>query len=193
MLGTLASDETATVEITVTVDDADGARTNIATVTSDTFDDNTDNNSAQAVTDAVAADLEIDKSVNDATPNLGDEVIWTITVTNNGPDTAEAVVVSDVLPEGTTFVESTADFDSVAGIVELGDLDSGQSVRFDITVTVDDREEIDNTATVSSDTFDNDDTNNSDNAIVDAVVADVTISKVPDDPAPNLGLSLIHI
>ena len=186
-LGTLASGETVTIEVTVTVDDADGARTNIATVTSDTFDDNTDNNSAQAVTDAVAADLEIDKSVNDATPNLGDEVIWTITVTNNGPDTAEAVVVSDVLPEGTTFVESTADFDSVAGIVELGDLDSGQSVSFDITVTVDDREEIDNTATVSSDTFDNDDTNNSDNAIVDAVVADVTISKVPDDPAPNLG------
>jgi len=45
MLGTLDAGETVSIEVTVTVDDADGARTNIATVASDTFDNDESNNS----------------------------------------------------------------------------------------------------------------------------------------------------
>jgi len=73
------------------VDDAEGARVNTASVSSDTFDDDDSNNTAEAETDAVAADLGIEKTVDNETPNLGEEVVWTIEVVNNGPDTAENV------------------------------------------------------------------------------------------------------
>jgi len=111
-LGDLASGETAEFTITVTVDDADGPQVNTATVSSDTFDNNPDNNEDDAEVDAIAADLMIDKSVDNSEPNLGEEVVWTIDVTNNGPDTAENVVVTEAQPEGTTLVEPVDERDS---------------------------------------------------------------------------------
>lgn len=188
-LGDLAPDEVFSIDITVTVDDADGARTNVAVVSSDTFDSNLDNNDDNSIVDAVAADLMIEKSVDNPTPDLGSEVVWTIEVVNNGPDTAESVVVTDALPAGTTFVSSSDErFDADTGVIELGDLASGDSVMFDITVTVDEADTPQvNTATVSSPTFDNDPTNNEDDAVVDAVAADLELVKevIPETAAPG--------
>uniref|UniRef100_UPI002628ADC1 DUF11 domain-containing protein n=1 Tax=uncultured Tenacibaculum sp. TaxID=174713 RepID=UPI002628ADC1 len=46
------------------------------------------------------ADLSIVKSINDATPNVGDVVTFTLTLTNAGPDVATNVSLSDVVPNG---------------------------------------------------------------------------------------------
>ncbi|MBU7029974.1 MAG: DUF11 domain-containing protein, partial [Theionarchaea archaeon] len=43
-----------------------------------------------------SADLRIEKTVSDPTPNVGDTVTFTITVYNDGPDTATNVDVEDV-------------------------------------------------------------------------------------------------
>ena len=192
-LGNLASGESVSLDITVTVDDADGARTNTASVTSDTYDSNLANNEDSAVVDAIAADLMIEKSVSDPTPDLGSEVVWTIVVTNNGPDTAENVSVRDVQPVGTTFISSSDDrFVPETGEIDLGDLDSGESVSIDIVVKVDDAEGARvNTASVTSDTYDNDDSNNEDDAEVDAIAADLMIEKSVNDPAPDLGSEVV--
>ena len=178
-LGDMASGESVTVDLTVTVDDADGARVNIASVASDTFDNDTTNNEADAETDAVAADLVIVKSVDNESPDLGAEVIWTIEVINLGPDTAVNVEVEDALPMGTSFVRTTDDrFDAMAGTIALGDIEAGASVSFDVTVTVDDANgPLTNVATVTSDTFDNNPANNIDDATVDAVAADLELIK----------------
>ena len=45
--------------------------------------------------------------ISSATVTAGDNVTYTVTVSNNGPDTAEAVSVTDTLPSGVTFVSAT--------------------------------------------------------------------------------------
>jgi uncharacterized repeat protein (TIGR01451 family) len=46
------------------------------------------------------ADLAITKSVNITNPKIGDEVEFTIVVSNAGPSTATGVIVTDLLPDG---------------------------------------------------------------------------------------------
>lgn len=49
---------------------------------------------------AQTSDLSITKTVNDSIPNVGDQIIFTITVSNAGPDIATGVTVRDVVPSG---------------------------------------------------------------------------------------------
>jgi uncharacterized repeat protein (TIGR01451 family) len=58
--------------------------------------------------DAASADLAITKSAPSATYRASDQVTYTITMTNNGPDAAQSVVVTDSLPLQVTFVSCAA-------------------------------------------------------------------------------------
>ena len=49
---------------------------------------------------ACPIDLELDKSVNNATPYLGDEITFYLEITNNGPGGATGVMLEDDLPAG---------------------------------------------------------------------------------------------
>ena len=53
------------------------------------------------------ADLALAKTVSDPTPNVGDTITYTITLTDNGPDNATSVQVTDLLPSGVSFVSAT--------------------------------------------------------------------------------------
>jgi uncharacterized repeat protein (TIGR01451 family)/gliding motility-associated-like protein len=52
-------------------------------------------------------DLSLIKTVDNTTPNVGDNLIFTIKVTNIGPDAATNVEVADELPPSLLFVSST--------------------------------------------------------------------------------------
>lgn len=67
-------------------------------------------------------DLSLDKVVDNATPNIGDLVNFTITVNNDGPDAANSVVVTDQLPDGYTYVadNSLGSYDNLTGIWNVG-------------------------------------------------------------------------
>src|SRR5947209_10996941 len=52
-----------------------------------------------------SADLSVTKADSPDPVNTGSNLTYTITVTNNGPDTAANASWSDTLPLGTTFVE----------------------------------------------------------------------------------------
>jgi uncharacterized repeat protein (TIGR01451 family) len=85
------------------------------------------------------SDLELQKTVDNPTPNLGDDVTFTISVTNNGPDAAMNVAVQDLLPAGLTFVSdnpSQGSYDSVSGVWTVGNIASGGNATLEIVATV---------------------------------------------------------
>ena len=51
-------------------------------------------------------DLSLTKSVSNSTPNIGDVVTYTITVSNAGPNAATGVAVEDVVPNGLTSIST---------------------------------------------------------------------------------------
>ena len=46
------------------------------------------------------------KTVSNPTPNVGDPITFTVTLTNQGPDAATGVQVTDLLPAGLSFVSA---------------------------------------------------------------------------------------
>ena len=86
------------------------------------------------------ADLMIEKLVDDSTPECGDQITYTIKVTNNGPAKSKGIVVSDLLPSGLIYSTSTPSqgtYDANTGIWTIGDLNSGASATLTISATVD--------------------------------------------------------
>jgi uncharacterized repeat protein (TIGR01451 family) len=113
---------------------------------------------------AEQADLEISKADSPDPVTVGDNLTYTITVTNLGPDAATNVVVTDTLPSGVTFVSASPGCVHSAGVVtcNLGNIPAGGFVTITIVVTVTAPGTISNTATVTSDTLDPKTANNSD-------------------------------
>lgn len=85
------------------------------------------------------ADLRVEV-VDSADPvTAGAQLTYTVTVTNLGPDTATGVVLSSILPAGTTLVSTTGCTESPAGGVPtctIGSLASAASTQVTLLVTV---------------------------------------------------------
>ena len=81
---------------------ANGTIENSVIVRANEYDPEESDNSADApgVVAEPVVDLSIVKTVDIMTPYYGDAVTYTITVTNNGPNTATNVVVTDTVPSG---------------------------------------------------------------------------------------------
>ncbi|MFK8111753.1 MAG: choice-of-anchor Q domain-containing protein [Rubripirellula sp.] len=97
------------------------------------------------------ADLSIAQSVNNANPTLGEEVTFTITVSNDGPDRATNVEVTDFLVDSLIFERSTVSqgtYDDLDGIWSVGSLNSGAIAILTITATVDTSDTVSNTAEI---------------------------------------------
>jgi uncharacterized repeat protein (TIGR01451 family) len=167
-LGTMTAGQVQTITTTYFVPLAyAGANPilNTATVTTTTADPTPANNSSTASTGvgAASADLSITK-VGPAQVFRGQPVVYTITVTNNGPTDAAGVTVADPTPTGLTFVSNTGDC-VTAFPCTLGSVQSGASrtitATFDVPAAYAGPEPVVNAATVASSTADPDGTNNS--------------------------------
>ncbi len=105
-LGTLAAGARATVRVTLTAQDVTQVN-DVATVSSGTSDPNTANNQATGRVDFIgSADLSLTKT-GPAAVVAGTDLTYTITVHNDGPSVAHAVLVQDQLPTGVSFVSVT--------------------------------------------------------------------------------------
>src|SRR4029450_7113639 len=92
-LGNLDTSRAAELTLTARVVSA-AAQTNTAAVShSDQFDPHTGNTPASAPETPHQPDLQLAKSVSNATPNVGDHITFTVTLTNRGPDAATNVQV----------------------------------------------------------------------------------------------------
>src|SRR5262249_47520966 len=87
-VGPVAVSATPTVTVAASVVSHE-AQTNTARISgADQFDANTANNSASATETPREADLAVAKTVSNPSPNVGDTITFTVTVTNLGPDVA---------------------------------------------------------------------------------------------------------
>jgi uncharacterized repeat protein (TIGR01451 family) len=149
----------------------------------------------------VESDLELSKVVDVAAPNVGDDVTFTITVTNGGPDSAMNVAVTDLLPAGLTFVSSNPSqgaYVSGTGIWTVGTILSGADATLDIVATVTTLGAKTNVAEVTaSDSADTDSTpDNSDTApneddtdsvVVTPLSIDLALTKAASAANVNVG------
>jgi uncharacterized repeat protein (TIGR01451 family) len=122
-----------------------------------------------ALAQSPAADLSVTKTVDNATPFDGDTIVFTLTVTNNGPDAASGVSVADALPAGVTYVSDDGAGAYASGVWTIGGLAANSSATLNITATVDantDGDAIVNTAVVSGAETDPDSANNMASATV---------------------------
>ena len=102
----------------------------------------------------LCSDVSVSKTVNNSSPVIGSNVIFTITATNNGPSSVTGVSVNDILPSGYTYVSSSVPagttYNNVSGLWSIGNLNNGQSVSLLITATVNPTGSLTNTANITS-------------------------------------------
>ena len=103
---------------------------------------------------AAAADLSVAKSVSSASPALGQNVTFTISVTNNGPGAATGVVVSDYLPAGVSYVSDDAAGAYVpgTGLWTVGALANGATATLHVVGLVGSTDQACNSAAVAAST-----------------------------------------
>jgi uncharacterized repeat protein (TIGR01451 family) len=139
------------------------------------------------------ADLSVTKTDSPDPVTTGNDLTYTVTVTNNGPDPATSVIVTDNLPAETTFVSCSSTGGGVCGgsdnnrTVTFALLPSGASetITFvaNVNCSVADGTVISNTATVSSSTPDPDPNNNSSTATTTASNPPPTITDASANPS----------
>jgi uncharacterized delta-60 repeat protein/uncharacterized repeat protein (TIGR01451 family) len=133
-----------------------GVVTNSATVSAASNDLNPEDDSAVSVVTVVAPTADLALGLSDAPdPVLSSHhLTYTLTVTNQGPATATAVTISDVLPPGVSIVSVVPagfTFDgTTVTFPNLGNLASGGSLSVTIIVSPFVGGTITNTATCSS-------------------------------------------
>lgn len=92
------------------------------------------------ITLACSADLSLTKTVDNTSPNVGDTIIFTITIDNNGPDSASGIQVRDVLPAGLINIlaaPSVGIYNTGTGIWDLGStMNSSTSETLIITAEI---------------------------------------------------------
>jgi LPXTG-site transpeptidase (sortase) family protein len=150
-IGTLPNSTQATLSFVVRVTVTSPA-TNTATKTAeDQTDPVSGNDSASATVTGLSADISVVKTVNQATPLLGQNVTYTMVAHNLGPSTAPGVQLRDLLPAGLTFVSYTATqgtYNPATGIWNVGTMVNGSTVTLAVVVTVKASGTIVNTVTV---------------------------------------------
>ncbi len=220
-VGALANGESQTLEIRGNVIATDPFENIAEVVAADQFDsdstpdngfDNGEDDTARVSVNPASADLSLTKSINDATPNVGDDVIFTLTVRNDGPDTTNDIAVLDTLPPGLTNVRAeteTGVYDSDDQIWRMDELTSGSTATLTLTATVDRAANdsptpitrINYAEIVASSQFDPDSTpgngseDEDDNASVSFIpqLIDLALTKTSDTELANVGDTVEYV
>ena len=124
-------------------------------------------------------EINPDKTANISNPNFGDNVTYTVTVTNDGIGDAKDVVVRDVLGEGLKFVSATGNYtfdEATHTVTWIVDLAKGESKVFSVIATVSGYGNVTNSLVVGNKT-----------ASVNVTVPEINPDKTVDNGIPNFG------
>ena len=143
-IGTLnnAADETLSLVCNVSVGQGGNTITNIlstADITMDQTDPNNANDGATASTTiSNEADISTTKTVSSSTANEGDNITYSLGVTNNGTAQASSLTITDSCPTGTTFVSATPSGSSTfsAGTWTIGTLNNAADETLSLVCNV---------------------------------------------------------
>ncbi|MBE6499843.1 MAG: DUF11 domain-containing protein [Methanobrevibacter thaueri] len=133
-----------------------------------------------------SCDLAIIKLVNATPVNYQDLVKWTLIIKNNGPDNATGVKITDILPEGFIYVNSTLPYDNE--VIEIGNLKVGEEKTLDIICIADNTGNFTNTANITGNEYDYNPSNNQDDENITVKPAtDIEVIKEVDENQPEFG------
>ncbi|TWU38935.1 hypothetical protein Q31b_40130 [Novipirellula aureliae] len=206
-VGVVRANQSATLTLIGRITDV-GSYTNSAEVTAaNQFDINStpsnndpdENDQASVDFRVPVADLSILKTVSNANANVGETVVFRVELTNDGPDAATDVVVTDILPLGTSFDGvsfGAGEYDATTGIWDVGTVPADSMVTLNISAIVDSIGEKVNVARVTRvNEFDPDSIpgnndlseDDQDQAIVTPPMIDLSLEKTVDVTRPTLG------
>jgi uncharacterized repeat protein (TIGR01451 family) len=138
--------------------------------------------------DVASSNLDVTKIANVSSFTPGQQITFTITVSNAGPDAAEGTTVVDILPAGTTLVSATPSQGSCSGTTtvtcNIGTLSSGANATVTLVVTASGTSNITNTASASSSSID---------LVPDNNAGSVTINAASDVAIPTLSVWLLML
>lgn len=191
----LANGDVETLELVFTATTVGSFIENTATVSGDNNDPNLLNNEDSVTVNIVPlySDLFVNKTVDNNTPDEGDNITYTISYGNNGPDDDTNVIITDLLPSTLTYVSDTSggSYNSITGVLPIGSLVNGATGSFDIVATVNTgtgTSTITNSALIEGDNVDNIIANNT--SSVDITVNEVIIGNgICDCTSEAYGLS----
>ncbi|MBO5150790.1 MAG: Ig-like domain repeat protein, partial [Methanobrevibacter sp.] len=149
-VGDIVNGTSVTVWVEVRVK-TNGTFTNVATVIAKENKTSFENETNITVNPIV--DLSIIKYVSATNITIGDEIVYTIVVVNNGPSNATNVNVTENLKGNVEFINvnaSKGDYDKSTGIWAVGTLKYNESVTLILTVKVLSGETIENAVSVNS-------------------------------------------
>lgn len=119
--------------------------------------------------EGATTDLRVTKAAGSGSILLGNNVTFTVTVSNAGPNIGSTLIVTDLLPAGLTYVSHTVTggiYNPSNGLWTIGTLAVGASRTLTLTASGNTVGTWTNTATVSSDNPDSNTANNSASAAV---------------------------
>ncbi|MFT5580832.1 MAG: putative repeat protein (TIGR01451 family)/gliding motility-associated-like protein [Psychromonas sp.] len=189
-VGGMALNQTVTLYITATVN-ATGPYLNTASLNAVENDPTLRNNtSSVSITPVAQADIDIIKTVDNATPNVDENVVFQIVVTNTGPSSATNVTATDLLKSGYGFVSVTqtaGSYNSVDGKWYLGTMPINRTDTLWITADVKATGNYANTATVIATEEDPDGPNTSTSTPVPVPQSNLSVVKTVNNPTPYVG------
>ena len=164
----------SSLDLTVTaVADEYGVLTNIVSV-----------GDKSASVDVNVPEIIPNKTADIGNPNFGDNVTYTVTVTNDGNADAKAVVVRDVLGKDLKFVSATGTYtfdEATNTITWTVDVDAGKTETFTVVATVINYGNVTNSLVVGNKTFNK-----------NVTVPEITPDKTVDNENPNFGDDLTY-
>lgn len=133
---------------------------------------------------AAKADLSVSESVTPSNPQVGDAVTYTLTVTNNGPQAATNVVLTDTLPASVKLSSAPPSCLLAGSVVtcNLGTLANGASTTVTLVAHVLAEGAVTNSVGVTSDVTDGVAGNNTASASISVVSSANTDSDIPTLP-----------
>jgi len=136
--------------------------------------------------------LEIQKSVDNPTPRVGDQIVFGIVLANLGNAPATQVLVSDMLPSGYSYVSHTTNlgtYTAATGLWDIGTLPASSEALLNVAAIVQPTGERTNTA--SADWAENSGDAITATASTAPRYPSVTIDKTVNESSPAIGDSVV--